>query len=586
MPVSPPRSPRARGRTAGAARLLALLVLGVLVSTGCSPGADTGAPSTGDSELTGFVQADGRGLAVDGEPTRLEAVNFTNRYDASITADELVTSGHHSERDYERVKELGFNSVRFAFRGEWYVQDREAFWAWLDQNVEWARQHGVRLILDLHIPIGGYWLGSDPESADFRLWTDAGVRQQNVDLWASIAERYRDEPAVAAYDLLNEPVTTDSSGEQWRSLAQDMTEAIRAVDRNHLLVIGAVYGTDGGFDPEGVERHLLVDDDNAMYDFHFYDPYRYTHQFAPWVPNARDGGSYPDPDHLVRTAEPRVLTGNRIGTASLPPGTSDWEEYDSGLVTVEERDATAASPQVVVEGRMDGTAYFDSIRVTEYGPDGTEIREVLHDRLDEDSATAWYPWTGEDRGDASVEHTRESSGHQDDASLSIRGTVPSGAGWSSSENVFPVVPGHQYRIRGYMRGKEVAGAEGQDPRVGLRLELYGEQPDAPGGGFLPRDEEYLDHAMSAHLRFGAEHGVPMSVLEFGTIRHTFEIEGKGGDRWVGDALALLREHDLSFAYWEYHDLDMGVYLNLDGEDGEPNEALQEVLRHALREDGR
>ena len=28
-----------------------------------------------------------------------------------------MTSGHHSER----VQELGFNSIRFAFRGDWYV---------------------------------------------------------------------------------------------------------------------------------------------------------------------------------------------------------------------------------------------------------------------------------------------------------------------------------------------------------------------------------------------------------------------------------------------------------------------------------
>jgi endoglucanase len=407
VPVLPSRPHRARRRTTGAARLWALLAVVVLVSAGCSPGPETGGPAAGDGELTGFVQAAGRGLTIDGEPTRLKAVNFTNGYDAGIEAHELLTFGHHAERDYERVADLGFNSIRFAFQGKWYVQDPEAFWAWLDQNVEWARDHGVRLILDLHIPIGGYWLGSDPDSADFRLWTDDGLRQQNVDLWASIAERYRDEPTVAAYDLLNEPVTTDSSGEQWRSLAQDTVDAIRSVDPNHLLVIGAVYGTDGGFDPEGVERHLLVDDDNAMYDFHFYDPYRYTHQFASWVPNAQDGGSYPDPDRLLRTTDaPRVLEGNRIATPSLPTGTSAWKEYDSGLVTIEDLAAAAASPQVVVEGGMEGTAHFDGIRVTEYGPDGTELREVLDDPLDEDSTTTWYPWTGENGADSSVNHTR------------------------------------------------------------------------------------------------------------------------------------------------------------------------------------
>lgn len=523
-------------------------------------------------------------MVVDGQPTRFKAVNFTNEYELDIVPNELLTSGHHSERDYERVKDLGFDSIRFAFKGDWYMEDPDSFWAWLDQNVEWARQHGVRLILDLHIPIGGYWLGSSTGAADFDMWTDDELRQQNIDLWASIAKRYREEPAVAAYDLLNEPVTIDSSGEQWRSLAQDIADAIRSVDQNHLLVVGAVYGMDGAFDPEGAKRHLLVDDDNVMYDFHFYDPYRYTHQFASWVPTLRDGGRYPDPDHLVPTTPPRVLKGNRIGTPPLPTGTTSWTEFDSGKVTLDERAATTASPQIVVEGGMSGTVHIDSIRVTEYDPSGVEIREVLQDQLTEDSTTTWFPWTGQDGGASSVTHTRESSGHQDDASLSISGTVTSGAGWSSSENLFTVSPGNQYRIQGYMRGDEVTGLQGRSPRVGLQLELYGEQPDAPGDGFMARDIEYLDQIMAENLRFGAEHEVPMSVLEFGAVRHVFEIDGKGGDQWASDVLTLLRKYDLSFAYWEYHGPEMGIYLDLDGEEGEPNDALQETLRRELLAD--
>lgn len=584
MPVPPSRPPHPCGMTVRLTRLKIMLGVVILVCSGCTIDLGDSSPAPESDVRTGFVRAEGRGLVVDGQPTRLKAVNFTNEYELDIVPNELLTSGHHSERDYERVKDLGFDSIRFAFKGDWYMEDPDSFWAWLDQNVEWARQHGVRLILDLHIPIGGYWLGSSTGAADFDMWTDDELRQQNIDLWASIAKRYREEPAVAAYDLLNEPVTIDSSGEQWRSLAQDIADAIRSVDQNHLLVVGAVYGMDGAFDPEGAKRHLLVDDDNVMYDFHFYDPYRYTHQFASWVPTLRDGGRYPDPDHLVPTTPPRVLKGNRIGTPSLPTGTSSWTEFDSGKVTLDERAATAASPQIVVEGGMSGTVHIDSIRVTEYDPSGVEIREVLQDQLTGDSTTTWFPWTGQDGGLSSVKHTRESSGHHDDASLSISGTVTSGAGWSSSENLFTVVPGNQYRIQGYMRGDEVTGLEGRTPRVGLQLELYGEQPDAPGDGFMARDIEYVDQIMAENLRFGAEHKVPMSVLEFGAVRHVFEIDGKGGDQWVSDVLTLLRKYDLSFAYWEYHGPEMGIYLDLDGEEGEPNDALQETLRRELLTD--
>ena len=49
-------------------------------------------------------------------------------------------------------------------------------------------------------------------------------------------------------------------------------------------------------------------------------------------------------------------------------------------------------------------------------------------------------------------------------------------------------------------------------------------------------------------------------------------------------LTLLRKYDLSFAYWEYHGPEMGIYLDLDGEEGEPNDALQETLRRELLAD--
>jgi endoglucanase len=116
VPVLPSRPPSACGSTR-ATRPWALLAAVVRVSAGCSSGPDSSGPEAGHEELTELVQAVGRGLTVGGKPTRLKAVNFTNGYDAGIEAHELLTSGQRSEHDYERVKDLGFNSIRFAFQG-------------------------------------------------------------------------------------------------------------------------------------------------------------------------------------------------------------------------------------------------------------------------------------------------------------------------------------------------------------------------------------------------------------------------------------------------------------------------------------
>ena len=46
-------------------------------------------------------------------------------------------------------------------------------------------------------------------------------------------------------------MTADATGDQWRQLAAEMVAAIRAVDPNHLLVVGPVYGTERAYRPIG-----------------------------------------------------------------------------------------------------------------------------------------------------------------------------------------------------------------------------------------------------------------------------------------------------------------------------------------------
>lgn len=560
----------------------ALSVALLLVATACTgDGEGDGAPMGRGPDA--FVRAEGRGLVTRDGPVRLLAVNFSNLYHRNMEGAELLESPHHAEEDFARVKELGFNSIRFAFDGDWYMDAPDVFWEWLDENVGWARKHELRLILDLHTPIGGFWLDPTSDAVSFDIWSDPDIRQQNAAMWREIATRYEDEPAVAAYDLLNEPVTTDSTGQQWRELAQELVDAVRSVDQNHLLVVGGIYGVEGRYGMEGRNGHFLVDDDNVVYDFHFYEPIKYTHQYASWVEGPiQDGGRYPDPEVILPTGD-RVWLPDAIATPTLPAGTSDWTLYDSGIVPIEDEAAVAAIPLVYAEGGMRGTAYFDVITVTEYAPDGTEIREIVDDGLDPDGTLDWYPWESGGEASTPAQLVRESSGHEDAASLSITDMQTDGAiaGWSNDGHLFTVVPGNQYRVRGYMRGQDVAPVDGQGPLIGLRLDVYGESPGAAGGGFLERDKSYLEHEMREHLQFGIENEVPMSVMEFGVVRQAFQMEGKGGDVWVTDMLALLEKLDLSFAYWEYNGAEMGIYLGPTGEPSEPNEALRGVLMREL-----
>jgi len=87
-------------------------------------------------------------------------------------------------------------------------------------------------------------------------------------MWRTIASRYRNEPAVLGYDLLNEPIPNIPAVEIYNSklepLYKRIVAAIREVDRNHVVILGGAQW-DSNFAVFGPPF-----DRNAMYTFHKY----------------------------------------------------------------------------------------------------------------------------------------------------------------------------------------------------------------------------------------------------------------------------------------------------------------------------
>ncbi len=249
-----------------------------------------------------FVHAAGTGL-VDEEGRRFvpRGLALTN----GVWVTPWVPEGVRSEEDYRRLEELGVNAVRIYLHYRWFEDDRRPYtyqergFGWLSQNLAWARAHGIRLLLNLHVPQGGFQSAGEGRA----LWTDPENQRRFVALWRELARRYRDEQAVLGYDLLNEPVVTESIA-QWEELARATVAAIRAEDPRHLVVIERVNGVyPGGWlrrirladwspDRNGELNFVTVNDTNVMYEFHFYQPFQFTLWGWPftWV---KDPGIYP-----------------------------------------------------------------------------------------------------------------------------------------------------------------------------------------------------------------------------------------------------------------------------------------------------
>ncbi len=241
-----------------------------------------------------------------GSPVRLRGMAFGNE----VYSKNPLPTTHHGEADYARLRDMGMNLVRFYLYYGTLEDDAAPFrykqsgWDWLDRNVAWARKHGVYLILNMHAPQGGFQSLGEGGA----LWSQPANQDRFVALWRAIAARYADEPVIAGYDLLNEPVVPRGK-HQWQQLAQRTANAIREVDRRHSVIVERVNAVAGKWDNDAEMNFVTISDRNVVYTFHFYEPFAFTHTHAPWAGMARvEGGQWGPERHAeITTSFKRYL---------------------------------------------------------------------------------------------------------------------------------------------------------------------------------------------------------------------------------------------------------------------------------------
>lgn len=182
--------------------------------------------------------------------------------------------------DFRFIAGTGANTIRVPFNYRLFtaedymgLNDPEEGFRRLDSCVVWARDNGLRLILDMHDCPGGQTGDNIDDSYGYPwLMTDTVAQRQFIDIWRSIAARYADEDVILGYELANEPVATywegaerDSLNSALEPLYKRAVSAIREVDTNHIVLLGgpqwnSYFGnfTDWQFDP------------NIMYTCHRY----------------------------------------------------------------------------------------------------------------------------------------------------------------------------------------------------------------------------------------------------------------------------------------------------------------------------
>jgi len=191
--------------------------------------------------------------------------------------------GDYDEAFVKKLAQAGFKGLRLPVDLDLYVMKREKvkdrvvvevhpdLFKILDDFDRWTQAHGLSFTIDYH----QYDHSLDIDSAD--------STAEMVALWEKVAEHFKkNRRQDLFYELLNEPELSFKRGPsaaEWTKLATDTIAAIRKHDAKRPILFGDVrwYGID-----ELVARTPFADP-NIIYIFHFYDPFIFTHQGAPWA---------------------------------------------------------------------------------------------------------------------------------------------------------------------------------------------------------------------------------------------------------------------------------------------------------------
>ena len=298
-------------RNAFVALLLCLLTLVCCASPAFA--ADTPAPQFTALTEEDFLSAKGpRLVSRRGETVQLKGVNLgawliwedwlcpyeqaTDHYDVLTTlterfgeekAYELMNTymdNFITEYDLDLIADMGFNCVRvpFWFRNFYYDDNGRKI---LDQNGDWdfsrldwvvreCQKRGLYVILDMHGAVGyqsdaphsgkgsSVGLFADTEQGErFRVLTD--------ELWTAIASRFKGNPAVAMYDLLNEPMCDVDASEIQRRINNEkiytrLYKTVRAADPDHLISVECIWTA------AAAPHKLFKGWKNVVYQVHFY----------------------------------------------------------------------------------------------------------------------------------------------------------------------------------------------------------------------------------------------------------------------------------------------------------------------------
>ena len=196
-----------------------------------------------------------------------DPAQFSNRF--SLSTLQFIKKNHFT---YVRIP-VG---VTILFDASHPGQLNAANLLYVDAAVNNCIKAGLGVTINLHP------LSNDTDSL---LANDPTFVDKMADYWKAVAAYFKKySPDTLFFEVYNEPhasaagVTTQASS-WWQAVQGKLVTAIRGVTTEHNIIVGG----EGWNGIAGLTQITPYVFDHIIYNFHFYDPFLFTHQGASWA---------------------------------------------------------------------------------------------------------------------------------------------------------------------------------------------------------------------------------------------------------------------------------------------------------------
>lgn len=184
------------------------------------------------------------------------------------------------EEDFAKIASWGVDHVRIPFdyniienndgtyKSEGFERIERAF--------QLSRKHNLNIILDLHKTAGFSFDNYGENESGF--FERPELQERFYRLWEEFAHRYGKYYENVAFELLNE-ITCKEYITEWNRIARECIRRIRVYAPETLILVGSYHNNSA----EAVPALEAPYDSRVIYNFHCYEPLKFTHQGAYWT---------------------------------------------------------------------------------------------------------------------------------------------------------------------------------------------------------------------------------------------------------------------------------------------------------------